>query len=230
MPDWTHATLRSDLARIRRECGEIVGEELGLGPFGAGGQADVASVRPSWSNPRPAIWEVKVSRSDFLADVRAGKWERYRAWCERLYFACPAGMVDLREVPAGAGLTIRGPKGWTTRRAAPRNRDPKRAPDLLFSLLLKEHPAVWKPKDRPARIASALATADAHTHPFSGIALSRRVRQAFERACTARDDNRDIEHVKERLLRLLGRDPALAPDLTLHDLVQSLEWRARRSA
>ncbi|WP_285669612.1 MmcB family DNA repair protein [Paralimibaculum aggregatum] len=48
------------------------------------------------------IWcvEVKSSRADFLSDR---KWEGYRAWCDRLFFAVPEGFPQ-EILPADAGL------------------------------------------------------------------------------------------------------------------------------
>ena len=56
------------------------------------------------STPRITGYEVKVSRSDFLSDVRSGKWEKYLAWCHRLYFVFPMGFsVASGEIPKGVG-------------------------------------------------------------------------------------------------------------------------------
>ena len=52
-------------------------------------RADVLTVKPSYTKFCVSIYECKVSRADFLADVNAGKWRSYLPFCHRLYFACP---------------------------------------------------------------------------------------------------------------------------------------------
>lgn len=103
--------LAHDLAGQLRVAKErhIVWEEVALPD---GGRADVFAIRPSWGKRDMAIYEVKVSRSDFFRDVNAGKYRRYLPFCNRLYFACPQGLVKRAEVPEGCGLITRNPNGW----------------------------------------------------------------------------------------------------------------------
>lgn len=67
---------------------------------------DVFSLRPVLDVSRSQPWshEVKVSRADFLSDVRSGKWQNYKRFSCRIFFACPAGLIEPHEVPEGAGL------------------------------------------------------------------------------------------------------------------------------
>lgn len=67
---------------------------------------DVFSMRPVLDVTKSQPWshEVKVSRADFLGDVRSGKWQNYRRFSCRVYFACPLGLILPSEVPEGAGL------------------------------------------------------------------------------------------------------------------------------
>ena len=70
---------------------------------------DVFSMAATYDEARinPCVDEVKVSRSDFLADVaKAEKREGYRRIAEVVYYAAPAGMIDVSEVPAGCGLLV----------------------------------------------------------------------------------------------------------------------------
>lgn len=53
---------------------------------------------------RPWAHEIKVHRSDFLGDVRRGKWRDYMGFCCRFWFVCPEGLINRHEVPAHAGL------------------------------------------------------------------------------------------------------------------------------
>ncbi len=69
---------------------------------------DVLTVKPTFNlnQIRTATFEVKVSRSDFLNDVRTGKWEAYKAFSSYVYFAVPEGLVSVDEVPDGCGLMV----------------------------------------------------------------------------------------------------------------------------
>lgn len=52
-------------------------------------------------------YEVKATRSDFLADIRAGKWRQYLPYVHRLYFAFPEGVAQPGEVPIECGVLVR---------------------------------------------------------------------------------------------------------------------------
>lgn len=82
-------------------------ERLGLNDVMTHAQMDVLRLQipyDSWDGPRITGYEVKVNRSDFLSDVRSGKWEKYLAWCNGLYFVFPAGFsVAKDEIPKGVG-------------------------------------------------------------------------------------------------------------------------------
>lgn len=56
-------------------------------------------------NASPAIYEVKVSRADFLADLsKPGKREAYSELAEAVYYCCKDGLIDKAEMPDGFGL------------------------------------------------------------------------------------------------------------------------------
>ena len=75
-------------------------------------RADVLAARKSFVNPSFTIYEVKISRSDFNADVNKGKYRTYFEHCCQLYFAVPKGLVTKNDIPEDTGLTIRGDNGW----------------------------------------------------------------------------------------------------------------------
>lgn len=219
--DWSHGNLLADLAETRRDTGDIVGEEVSLGSYSGGGIADVVSIRPSWTTAAPTIWEIKVSRADFLSDIRSGKWRRYLPYCDRFYFATPSNMIHRKEIPAGAGFAVRNERGWHTIKAdsTKLHRQEDMTPDLLFSMLLNGHPAPWKPQTRRQRIESHLRQAE-NSDRFRGLALSERVRAAMNRAERIRQNGQDLERVRKRLLQLL-RHPE--EDMDLMDIVWRLE-------
>ena len=55
----------------------------------------------SWAHPCIKIYEIKVSRSDFLRD---NKWNLYKQYCNELYFVVPKGLIEKTELPEDVGL------------------------------------------------------------------------------------------------------------------------------
>ncbi len=80
-------------------------------------RADVLAMLRSGQNTRLMVFELKISRSDLLADLRAEKWRAYLP-AAPVTFALPAGLADPREIPADAGLLIRSDAGWRWKRQA----------------------------------------------------------------------------------------------------------------
>lgn len=62
---------------------------------------DALAVKKSWTKPCITIYEVKVSRQDFLADH---KWASYLQFCNLFYFVCPKGIIEKEELSNGIGL------------------------------------------------------------------------------------------------------------------------------
>lgn len=83
-----------------RHARDITVIECPLEPYG-GLRADLWAMRPSWSKPMVTIYEVKVSRSDFLRD---DKWMQYMPYCNQLSFATAPGVLDPAELPEQVGL------------------------------------------------------------------------------------------------------------------------------
>lgn len=94
---------------------------------------DAWAMPRSWSHPAVTGYEVKVSRSDFLND---NKWHSYLPLCNLLWFVCPSGLIQEREVPEGVGLLWVASTGRSLRtmRKAP-HRDVQ-IPESLFRYVL----------------------------------------------------------------------------------------------
>lgn len=82
---------------------------------------DVLRVSESYTKFEVFAYECKATRSDFLSDMRNGKWRQYLPYCHRLYFAVDYGVCDATEIPAECGLLMRrkSGKGWQTVKQAP---------------------------------------------------------------------------------------------------------------
>jgi len=78
---------------------------------------DGLAIYKSWASPRFVGYEVKVSRSDFLSDV---KFNTYLPLVHELYIVCPKGMIDRTEIPEVIGLMYYDPKSkiLTTKKKA----------------------------------------------------------------------------------------------------------------
>jgi hypothetical protein len=132
---WQHDALADDLARHLRAAGDrVVWTNIPLGMAGSI-RPDALAMDKSFSRPRFTVYEVKVSRSDFLADTNAGKWQGYWKVGEAIYFAVPEGLIKKAQVPEGAGLMLRGPSGWRTV-LAPRRRPVEKFPEAFWQKLL----------------------------------------------------------------------------------------------
>lgn len=59
------------------------------------------AMKKSWANPCYTGYEIKVSRSDFLADT---KWPGYLDLCNEFYFVAPKDVIKPIEVPEKAGF------------------------------------------------------------------------------------------------------------------------------
>jgi len=62
----------------------------------------------SWVNNKITVYEVKVSRGDFLQD---DKWRRYLPYCNEFYFVCPPDIIKPGELDDGIGLLVTSANG-----------------------------------------------------------------------------------------------------------------------
>lgn len=109
---WGHNELAADLAsHLLGNTDRLVWCDMQLGPSG-NQRPDVYAMEKTYSRLDARVYEVKVSRADFLSDVTSGKWQGYLRWCNAVVFAVPEGLVKRDEVPAGCGLYVRRENGW----------------------------------------------------------------------------------------------------------------------
>lgn len=96
----TALAVQRGVSRFLRRAGFAVLPEFTLA---SGRRADIIAL-----NQAGAIWivEIKSSVADFRSD---SKWQEYRDYCDRLYFAIPPAM-DPGIIPQSAGLMIAD--GW----------------------------------------------------------------------------------------------------------------------
>ena len=122
---FTHRELCFDLAEAKGT--RFIEVPLGSKylSWGEVSQADVITVNPSYNKFNLDIYEVKVTRSDFLGEIKKKKYEASLPHCNRFYFATLSGVCKPEEIPDGIGLIVRGDNGWSTvKRAKKREKKP----------------------------------------------------------------------------------------------------------
>ena len=117
MVDLTHDQLALDLAKHIRHRVVVTSARMPVvitevaidGSWGQKGRLDVVAFRAFNSYTRVGLsgYEIKVSRADLLADLRAEKWRKYLPRLDRFYFAFPDGLAERDEIPPGPGVIIR---------------------------------------------------------------------------------------------------------------------------
>jgi hypothetical protein len=128
----THDALAADLAGHLRTDTRMTWCDIQLGPSGSA-RPDVLTIDKSFVRPNITVYECKVTRSDYMADVTAGKWQSYLKFAGAVYFAAPAGLLKPSEIPERCGLMVRHDSGtWRAARRAVR--DPREMP---FAAMLK---------------------------------------------------------------------------------------------
>lgn len=122
-----HESLVDTLVRLLTDAGRLVFRNLPLrapvdGTWRAC-RADIYSLRPSTNAAytAPCIHEIKVRRSDLLADLaRPEKRAAYQAVSAEFYYVLPEGLAALEEIPPDSGVVFVGPLGTRPGRPSPK--------------------------------------------------------------------------------------------------------------
>jgi len=129
-----------------KHAGDVFIPECKNGPtqYGSHLRMDAWTMAKSWAHPRVRVYEIKVSRSDFLADT---KWPGYLPYCNEFYFVCPAGLIDKTEVGEQAGLLCVSKTGTMlyTKKKAP-YRDVE-VPESLYRYLLMNRARIGRERE-----------------------------------------------------------------------------------
>lgn len=114
---WRHDELQEDLAEhLRGRSDRMIWTDLQLGPMHSP-RPDVFSMRKSYIKPNPLAYEIKVSVSDFRADVTSGKWKKYLDFAQGVIFAVPKGLITKADLPPTCGLIVRSENVWREQKA-----------------------------------------------------------------------------------------------------------------
>lgn len=113
----THDDLQNSLAEhLLGSTDRMVWTNTQIGPAGSP-RPDVFTVAKSFSRFAADAYEIKVSLSDLRRDTTSGKWQRYRPFAHRVWFAFERGLAPLTEIPRECGVILRGDGGtWRAAR------------------------------------------------------------------------------------------------------------------
>ena len=133
MSKWKHDDLQADLAEHLLTPERLVWQNMQIGMAGSP-RPDVYTIKKSYSKPHPISYEIKVSKSDFLSDMKTGKWQSYLQFSCAVVFCVPKGLITKADLPAGCGLMVRDENGWHTLKAPKLER--AKIPEEAFMKLL----------------------------------------------------------------------------------------------
>jgi hypothetical protein len=65
---------------------------------------DIIAIKRDYLRKSISIFEIKISRADFLSDVRKQKYLKSMPFASKFYYVCPWDLIQPEEVPDGIGL------------------------------------------------------------------------------------------------------------------------------
>ena len=138
-----------------------------------------------------SAFEIKVSRSDFLAELQHPE---KHAWCKECFhyfwFVAPKDVVQLEELPEGVGwMYPRGQKLYTAR-AARFNDKPKLDDHLLAGFMRAAHKEIMN--SRQVNTAEVLTTSEAYKKASSYMEATRKFLESRGNLYFIPDSTEDI--------------------------------------
>lgn len=148
---WKHDDLLADLTtHLRGSTDRMVWCDTQLGPSGSP-RPDVFAIAKSYSQFKADAYEIKISVSDLRSDTTSGKWQKYLKYAHRVWFAIPAGLVRLDEIPRQCGVIVRHDNVWRAARKPISQAMSTLPHDAWMKLLIESFPdASTHPAPRPA--------------------------------------------------------------------------------
>lgn len=226
----SHNQLAEDLARhlAGYSVPMAIWTDMQLGPSGSA-RPDVYAIEKTYTALRARVFEVKVSRADFLSDVTSGKYLRYAKFAGCITFATPAGLVGKDEIPKGCGLITRSADGmWRYQRKPVIQPTPDLPRDAWLKLVIdgcareREAARVTKTNPKAHMEWAHQRRARAKAGEELGLALANRgqalaklkeeiegaqnlrIRHQEERLAAARKDEAQLEEVRAKACAALS--------------------------
>ncbi len=206
---WHGAELARDLAQTLQNENWMTWVNIPLGSvmWSSPQVADVLAMAKSFAHPVLKIYEIKVSRGDFFGDINRMKYKGYFRCAHQVYFAVPAGMVKVNELPDdGVGLITRSDTGWHVVKGA-RLTDYELKEEILLKLLMKGYSDFreeWRSPERREKEVKAYTTLKQAYYDY-GVKVARDIAEAQEIKVLA-------ENYKREIGALLGKDYHKAGD------------------
>jgi hypothetical protein len=226
----------------------MVWENLPVGPAGSA-RPDVYTIQKSFTKPDPVTYEVKISVSDFRADVTSGKWQSYLKFSGAVTFAVPYGLVTKADIPKGCGFMVRSDRGWATVKRATREKVAFKTDHLLKLLMacydkqrddLRIRQATeWRTAEKLRDKLGDRVAAVIQDTPFAEREL-RELRARIEKEKSDWDRTkeslrREISSQTEREARQandavvgLARSLGLPPDTSMHEIQRAITDTLKR--
>lgn len=203
---WKHDELQADLARhLRGSTDRMVWCDTQLGPSGSP-RPDIFAIAKSYSQFKADAYEIKISVSDLRSDTTSGKWQKYLKFAHRVWFAIPAGLVRLDEIPRQCGVIVRHENVWRAARKPISQALDTLPRDAWIKLLIEAFPNApmhdaHRPRPRPS---------DEWTlHELARKKFGGEIGQLLDARRAARsryeDATRQIDHEAERQRERLKR-------------------------
>ena len=144
--------LQEDLSDFFKERGDLTYTEIALG--GTDIRADLIAMTPYRYNSKDIrLYEVKFTRGAWLSDK---KYQKYLDYCNRMYIACPKGLIKKSEVPEEMGLITRNDNTWRVIKTPRLNiKPPKMDVDFILGLLYRGVEENRKQRDLRDRIVAS---------------------------------------------------------------------------
>ncbi|MDP4143200.1 MAG: MmcB family DNA repair protein [Bacillota bacterium] len=170
--------LQEDLACFLRESGLLTFTEIQI-PNMHGSRADVIAMTPHrYSTKDIRLYEVKLTRGVWLADK---KFQKYLDCCNRMYIACPKGVIKKEEVPKEVGLITRNDNGWRVIKSPKLSINPSKMDvDFILSLLYRGYEETKLQRDLRDRIIADSNVKLSHKAKNIGWEISRRLDKTIE--------------------------------------------------
>ncbi|WP_312387237.1 MmcB family DNA repair protein [Atlantibacter hermannii] len=248
---WGHDELAHDLAEhLRRNTARICWEDMQLGPAGTC-RPDVYAMAHSYSKFCPIVYEVKVSISDFRADVTVGKYTKYFKYAGGVVFAVPEGLLKKGDIPDGCGLMIRKDTGWHTLKGPTMRQVDNLPRDAWMKLLMDGMTRQAERTQIKSRVLNTYfidqTLMKRHGNDIAELVCrAYRARENLERSVVELENRRnkiqeesreEAERRRQRYSqaqdslneaqRYLAKTLGLPPDTTIHNLTRAV-WDATR--
>ncbi len=172
---------------------------------------DAVAIKKSWASPRIIGYEIKSSRSDFLADE---KWRGYLPYCNEFLFVCPRGIIDPSELPEEIGLIYYNWEKkslWTSRRGTYKDID--QPVDMYRYLLMRWDNQKYPFFNSRKEYYEAYVQDKADKTRLGGKVKSKMAQDVVDLAKKVEElevklqfssNNRNLTHAKRLLLEKLG--------------------------